>query len=160
MNDAAQLLLALKEHGWTLGIAESLTGGALAAEIVSVPGASAVLLGAVVAYATPVKASLLGVDAELLAVHGPVHPRVAEQMATGVRKVMRVDGRAADVGISTTGIAGPESPDGQPVGTVHVGVCSPAGVHSYQFLFKGDRASIRAQSVDAAIAVACEWMRE
>ena len=148
---AAEVLSALGRRGWTLGVAESLTGGALCAEIVAVPGASAALLGGVVAYATPVKASVLGVDEELLARYGPVHPQVALEMADGVRSVVGVDGEAADVGVSTTGIAGPESPDGQPVGTVHIGVVTPAASRTRAFLFVGDRESIRAQTVDAAL---------
>jgi len=154
MTDAARLLAALQRRGWTLGVAESLTGGAVAAEIVSVPGASASLLGAVVAYATPVKHTLLGVDAGLLDAHGPVHPEVAVQMADGVRRAVAVDARAADVGISTTGIAGPDSPDGQPVGTVHIGVVTPEARVTRAFVFAGDRAAIRAQAVAAAIAEA------
>lgn len=157
---AGELVSALTARGWTLGVAESLTGGALAAEIVSVPGASATLLGGVVAYATPVKATLLGVDAELLAQHGPVHADVAAQMASGVRETVAVQGRAADVGISTTGIAGPDSPDGQPVGTVHIGVATPAGVRTRVFVFDGDRAQVRAQTVRAAIDAALLAIRE
>ena len=65
---AAAVLAALTRRGWTVGVAESLTGGALCAELVSVPGASAALLGGVVAYATPVKSTVLGVDADLLKV--------------------------------------------------------------------------------------------
>ncbi|MGN7976700.1 CinA family protein [Microbacterium sp. 22195] len=160
MSDAALLIAALRERGWTLGVAESLTGGAVAAEIVSVPGASAALWGAVVAYATPVKHTLLGVDAGLLAAHGPVHPEVAVQMAEGVRRAVAVDGRPADVGISTTGIAGPDSPDGQPVGTVHVGVATPDGTRSGSHLFAGSRAEIRMQARDAAIALALRALRE
>lgn len=160
MTRAADLVAALTARGWSLGVAESLTGGALAAEIVSVPGASATLLGGVVAYATPVKESLLGVDAALLDEHGPVHAMVAEQMATGVRTAVAIAGRPADVGLSTTGIAGPDSPDGQPVGTVHIGVATPAGVRAHAFLFPGDRASIRAQAVDAAIETLLMSMRE
>ncbi|MGO2745029.1 CinA family protein [Microbacterium sp.] len=160
MSDAARLVTALSERGWTLGIAESLTGGALAAEIVSVPGASATLLGAVVAYATPVKATLLGVDASLLEEHGPVHADVAAQMATGVRAVVQVAGRPADVGISTTGIAGPESPDGQPVGTVHIGISGPEGVRTEAFVFAGDRAAVRAQTVQTAITAALRMVGE
>ncbi|MEW1961546.1 CinA family protein [Microbacterium sp. NPDC077644] len=152
MSDTARLVAALTARGWTIGVAESLTGGALSAEIVTVPGASATLLGGVVAYATPVKASLLGVDAALLAEHGPVHPEVAIQMATGVREAVQVDGRRADVGIATTGIAGPDSPDGQPVGTVHIGVATPDGARAYGFRFDGDRAAVRAASVQAAVA--------
>lgn len=160
MTAAAELVAALTARGWTLGIAESLTGGALAAEIVSVPGASATLLGGVVAYATPVKASLLGVDAALLEEHGPVHPLVAEQMAAGVRDAVSVAGRPADVGLSTTGIAGPDSPDGQPVGTVHIGVATPLRARAFSLRLDGDRASIRAQTVDAAIEKLLEEMRE
>ena len=160
MSSAADLVALLSERGWTLGIAESLTGGAVSSAVVAVPGASAVLNGAVVSYATPVKHTLLGVDADLLDEHGPVHPRVAEQMADGVRTAVAVAGRDADVGISTTGIAGPASPDGQPVGTVHVGVATPAGTHSVAFRFGGDREEIRRQSVDAAISATLRALQE
>ena len=154
------LLSALTRRGWTLGTAESLTGGALCAEIVSVPGASAVLLGGVVAYATPVKATVLGVDPELLAAQGPVHPQVALQMADGVRRVVSVDGRAADVGLSTTGIAGPDSPDGQPVGTVHIGIVTPDGSSTKALHLRGDRDSIRAHTVTAALQALLESVVE
>lgn len=132
----------------------------MCAELVSVPGASAVLLGGVVAYATPVKHTVLGVDAEFLAEQGPVHPTVALQMAEGVRRVVGVDGRAADVGISTTGIAGPASPDGQPVGTVHVGIVTPDGSRTRGLHIVGDRASIRAQTVSAALDMLLEMLEE
>ncbi|NJI58673.1 MULTISPECIES: CinA family protein [Microbacterium] len=162
MSDAgaAALLSALNQRGWSLGVAESLTGGALCAEIVSVPGASAVLLGGVVAYATPVKTTVLGVDAELLAAEGPVHPQVALQMADGVRRVVSVNGVAADVGVSTTGIAGPDSPDGQPVGTVHIGIVTPDGSSAKALHLQGDRDSIRAQTVNAALQVLLEFVLE
>ena len=155
-SQAAAALDALHLRGWTLGVAESLTGGAVSAELVSVPGASAVLWGGVVAYATSVKESLLGVEAELLARTGPVHPDVALQMADGVRRVVAVDGRPADVGISTTGIAGPDSPDGQPVGTVHVGIVTPDVSVAVELHLDGDRAEIRAASVDAVLAALLE----
>lgn len=160
MSSAQSAFEALRDRGWTLGIAESLTGGAVAAEFVTVPGSSAVLLGGVVAYATPVKHTLLGVDAALLAEHGPVHPQVAVQMADGVRTAVAVGGRAADVGISTTGIAGPDSPDGQQVGTVHIGVVTPDSARNEAFLFVGDRAAIRAQAVQAAFALLLEILGE
>ena len=159
MTTASDAVGALTRRGWTLGVAESLTGGAVAAELVSVPGASAALWGAVVAYATPVKHSLLGVDEALLAAHGPVHPRVALQMADGVRRAVGV-GRPADVGIATTGIAGPDSPDGQPVGTVHVAVVTPECSVSESFRFDGDRARIRADSVDAVLSLLRRMTRE
>ncbi|CAN7292410.1 CinA family protein [Microbacterium foliorum] len=157
---ASEVLAALIERGWTLGIAESLSGGALAAEFVSVPGASASLRGAIVAYATPVKHTLLGVDDDLLDAYGPVHPDVALQMAAGARRALQVSGVPADVGVSTTGIAGPDSPDGQPVGTVHIAVVTPYTSVSEAFRFDGDRAQIRAQTVDAAVAMLVRILRE
>jgi nicotinamide-nucleotide amidase len=160
MSAARPAVDALRQRGWTLGVAESLTGGSLSAEIVSVPGASAVLLGAVVAYATPVKHSLLGVDEELLRRHGPVHPEVARQMAHGVRRAVSVDGQDAVVGLSTTGIAGPTSPDGQPVGTVHIGIALPDRTVSAEYLFDGDRAEIRARSVQAALELLTNALQE
>lgn len=148
---ASAVLTALERRGWRLGVAESLTGGAVCAELVSVPGASSVLLGGVVAYATPVKHALLGVDAELLAQEGPVHPAVALQMAEGVRHAVGIDDRPAEVGISTTGVAGPASADGHPVGTVHIGIVTPDGARTEEFRFAGDREEIRRQSVDGAL---------
>ncbi|MDT0156956.1 CinA family protein [Microbacterium sp. ARD32] len=160
MTAAERLVAVLRRRGWTLGVAESLTGGAVTSEIVSVPGASVVLRGAVVAYATPLKHTLLGVDGALLAAHGAVHPEVASQMAVGVRSAVAADGRAADVGIATTGIAGPDSPDGQPVGTVHVAVATPGGVRVGSYVFTGSRGEIRTQARDAAIGLAIEAVRE
>ncbi len=160
MSEAGALLAGLTERGWTLAVAESLTGGAVAAQIVTVPGASASLLGAVVAYATPVKHTLLGVDAALLTAHGPVHPDVALQMAHGVRTAVAVDGRRADVGIATTGVAGPTSPDGQPVGTVFIAVVTPVLGQVRRFVFTGDREAVRRQARDAAIAFARESLGE
>ncbi|WP_311257508.1 CinA family protein [Microbacterium sp. WCS2018Hpa-9] len=160
MTSASEVLAALIERGWTFAIAESLTGGALAAEFVSVPGASASLRGAIVAYATPVKHTLLGVDDGLLDAHGPVHRGVALQMAAGARRAMEISGVPADVGVSTTGIAGPDSPDGQPVGTVHIAVVTPDRSVSEVFRFDGDRARVRAQAVDAAVEMLARVVRE
>nr|WP_203643699.1 CinA family protein [Streptomyces sp. SID14478] len=112
----------LTGRGETLAVAESLTGGLVAAELVAVPGASKAFRGSVTAYATELKHRLLAVDAGLLAAHGPVHPEVALQMAAGVR-----DALGADWGIATTGVAGPEPQDGQPVGTVYVAAVGPDG---------------------------------
>jgi len=151
---------ALRERGWTVGVAESLTGGAVSSALVSVAGASSVFVGGVVAYATPIKHTLLAVDARLLEEHGPVHPEVALQMAEGVRRALAVDGADASVGLSTTGIAGPESPDGQPVGTVHIGVVTPERAETQVFLFDGDRARIREQAVDAALVLLVGALRE
>ncbi|MDR6868676.1 nicotinamide-nucleotide amidase [Microbacterium resistens] len=152
----AEFLDLLRARGLTLGIAESLTGGALSAALVAVPGASDVLRGAVVAYATPVKHSLLGVDERLLAENGAVDPEVARQMARGVRSALSVAGSPADVGISTTGVAGPAPQDGKPVGTVHIGISWGDAVTSRAFRFDGDRSEIRAATVRAALSLAVE----
>ena len=155
-EEAEQLLSALAARGWTIAVAESLTGGLVVASLVSIAGASAFVRGGVVAYATELKQSLLGVDAALLAEHGAVHPEVARQMATGVRRAAAIAGRDADLGIATTGIAGPDSPDGQPVGTVHIGVAWPGDDRVVSLRLNGDRDEIRAASVRHALRAAVE----
>ncbi|MFT3798653.1 CinA family protein [Microbacterium sp.] len=155
-TEAEQLVDRLVELGWTVAVAESLTGGLVVASLVAVPGASQALRGGIVAYATDLKASLLGVDETLLAAHGPVHPRVAGQMAEGVRRALGRDGVPTDVGIATTGIAGPVSEDGQPVGTVHIAVSTPLGSRVESLELSGDRADIRAESVALAIRLALD----
>ena len=146
----------LAELGWTLAIAESLTGGAVAASVVSVSGASAVFRGGVVAYATDVKARLLGVDENLLAAHGPVHPRVARQMAEGARRALGAEGIPTDVGLATTGIAGPVSSDGQPVGTVHIAVATALGSRVESLVLSGDRAQVRAEATERVLRLALD----
>lgn len=150
-ESAALLVERLVELGWTVAIAESLTGGLVVSSLVGVPGASRVVRGGVVAYASEIKQSVLGVDAALLDAHGAVHPRVARQMAKGVRDTLAVDGRPADVGIATTGIAGPESPDGQPVGTVHIAVSTPLGTRVDTLALSGDREAIRQEAARIAV---------
>jgi nicotinamide-nucleotide amidase len=142
----------LRERGLTIAAAESLTGGELTAELTRVPGASAVVLGGAVVYATALKHSLLGVDANLLAVEGPVHPEVARQLADGVRERLAVDGRPADVGVSTTGVAGPDPQGGKPVGTVFVGVSTASGTRAVELALSGDRATIRRLVVARVVA--------
>ena len=159
-HDAAHALIdRLIDRGWSVAVAESLTGGLVLAALVSVPGASACLRGGVVAYATDLKRSLLGVDAALLAAEGPVHADVARQMAAGVRGLARVDGVPADVGIATTGVAGPTMQDGTPVGTVYIAVATPAGMRVEALSLAGTRAQIRAEAARAALAIALETVR-
>ena len=145
---AGAVVARLRAAGQTLAVAESLTGGLLAARIVDVPGASAVLRGGVVAYATDLKHTLLGVDAGLLDRRGAVDPEVAEQMATGVR-----DRLGATWGLATTGVAGPDPQDGHPPGTVFVGLAGPAGRRALALVLAGDRAAVRAGTVDAALTL-------
>lgn len=156
---AADLVHRLVARGWTAAAAESLTGGLLLSTLISVPGASACVRGGVVAYATPLKHSLLGVDAALLEAEGAVHPEVARQMAVGACTAASVDGAAADVGIATTGVAGPASQDGRPVGTVYVAVSTPGGTRVEALSLTGTRAEIRAEATRAALAIAVEAAR-
>ncbi|MGL4256836.1 MAG: CinA family protein [Microbacterium sp.] len=149
MTLAADLLAALGARGWTVAVAESLTGGLVAAAIVDVPGASASMRGGVVAYATDVKRDVLGVDSALLASAGAVDSAVAWQMAEGARRVL-----GADVGIATTGVAGPEPQDGKPVGTVCIAVVAPDGSAGATVLLEGDRAAIREAATAAALKLA------
>ena len=142
-DPGATVVALLKRRGLTVAVAESLTGGLLVAELISTPGASAVVNGGVVAYNTALKHSVLGVDAELLAARGAVDPEVAQQMAVGVRSALAVDGRAADIGISTTGVAGPEPQDGQPVGTVYLGFAIGIEVGHVALRLSGTRDGIR-----------------
>jgi len=138
-----ELIADLIRRKLTLAVAESLTGGLLVAEFVSVAGASSVLLGGVVAYNTELKHSILGVDAGLLAAHGAVHPEVASQMASGVREALAVAGNAADIGISTTGVAGPGPSDGHPQGTAFVAISIGDQTHILSLSLEGSREEIR-----------------
>lgn len=143
----AELVVAgLGAAAQTLAVAESLTGGLVAARVVDVPGASAVLRGAVVAYATDLKARLLGVDPDLLAERGAVDAEVAAQMAAGVRSRL-----GADWGLSTTGVAGPEPQHGLAPGTVFLGLAGPDGVQVRALQLTGSRARIRDGTVAAAL---------
>lgn len=143
---AAEVVAALAARGLTIAVAESLTGGLVVAELVSVPGASAVVRGGVVAYATDLKASLLGVDPALLDAVGPIDGRVAEQMAAGVRTRL-----GADIGLATTGVAGPDPQDGHPPGEVWLGIATGTGTRSGALALSGDRAEIRAETVRRAL---------
>ncbi|TDE90766.1 CinA family protein [Occultella glacieicola] len=144
----AAILARLIDAGRTLAVAESLTGGALAAELVSVPGVSAVLRGGVVAYATDLKTSVLGVDEDLLAAHGPVHPQVALEMADGVRARL-----GADIGLGTTGVAGPGPADGRPAGTVFVACTTPTWRTVRGYHLAGTRPAVRSATVALALAL-------
>ncbi|WP_394942172.1 CinA family protein [Psychromicrobium sp. YIM B11713] len=137
----------------SLATAESLTGGALAAELVGVPGVSAIFQGGVVAYQNRVKATVLGVSTELLDRVGSVDGEVARQMALGVCRAV-----GAEVGVATTGAAGPEPHDGKPVGTVFLAVAQAGRAQCREYHFSGDRAAIRAQAVRAALQLLAELL--
>lgn len=152
---AHEVVELLTERGLTLGVAESLTGGLVSARVVSVPGASRVLRGAVVAYATELKHEVLGVAADQLARTGPVDADVAVAMAEGVRRLL-----GSDVGVATTGVAGPGPADGHPAGTVLVAVALPGRPALAQRLhLDGDREGVRSGAVDAALALLLRELR-
>lgn len=151
---------ALIGRGLRIAVAESLTGGQLVASLIDVAGASITVVGGVVAYDTAIKSSVLGVSASLLAERGAVDPQVARQMATGVRVALAVDGTPADVGVATTGVAGPEPQDGKPVGTVYVGVAIEDRVFSVPLSLSGTRRDIQQQTVDAALAILIDALSE
>src|SRR6201996_8589327 len=111
---AGQVVELLTRTGLTVATAESLTGGLVAAALTDVPGASAAFRGGVIAYATELKAEILGVDAVMLRRHGAVSPPVASAMARGVRARL-----GATYGVATTGVAGPHPSDAQPGGGGH-----------------------------------------
>lgn len=132
----AAVLGGLAERGLTIALAESCTGGAIAARLVACPGASRAVQGGVVAYSNRAKTDLLGVDPELLAAHGAVSEPVARAMARAAR-----DRLGADIGLASTGIAGPSggTPE-KPVGTVWLGYAGPDGDHAVGLTLTTDRA--------------------
>lgn len=150
---AAEVVRRLTAAHRTVAVAESLTGGRVMASLVDIPGASAVVRGGVVAYATPLKSSLLGVDAALLAARGPVDAGVAAAMAEGVRRAAAVNGDPADIGLGTTGVAGPDPQGDAPVGLVFVAVADGAGTEVRELRLDGDRAAIREAAVEAVLAL-------
>ena len=131
----------LRERGLSLGVAESLTGGLMGARFTSVPGASDVFRGGIVSYASDVKYSLLGVP------QGPVvSERAAKAMAEGARRVL-----GADVALATTGVAGPTEQEGQPVGTVFLGLAMQGVNEAQRVQLPGDRQRIRQYAVISAV---------
>lgn len=150
----ADVVSACLQRGLTVATGESLTAGLVAATLAEVPGCSAVLRGGVVAYQPDVKADLLGVPAEALA-QGIVSEQVARALAEGAARVLR-----SDVGIGTTGVAGPDPHDGQPVGTVWIAVHVPGATRAVGLHLTGDREEIRRQTVVSCWALALELVAD
>jgi nicotinamide-nucleotide amidase len=148
---AAELVARLTAAGQTVAVAESLTGGLVTAALTDIAGASVVVRGGVLAYATDLKAQVLGVDEALLARAGAVDADVAEQMARGVRSLM-----GATYGLATTGVAGPDQVEGKPVGTVYVAVSGPTSSRVKALSLSGDRGEVRAHTVLAVLALLAE----
>jgi nicotinamide-nucleotide amidase len=144
----ARLIDALAAAGETVAVAESLTGGLVCSTLVHPAGASRVVIGGAIVYSTDVKASVLGVDAGLLAERGAVDAAVAVQMAAQIRTKF-----GSTIGVATTGVAGPDPQDGVAVGTVFVAVTSDRGDSVEEHHFSGTRDDIRWAAVDAALAI-------
>jgi nicotinamide-nucleotide amidase len=137
----------LVELGATVATAESLTGGLIGAFLTEAPATSVTFRGGLIVYGEDTKHHMAGVDDDVLAEHGPVHPTVAEQLAEGARD--RVN---ADYGVGITGVAGPGTQGGRPVGEVHVGIASPHGVTTGEYHFEGNRDEIRLAAAAAALS--------
>lgn len=142
--NAVRLVARLRALGATVAAAESLTGGLLTATLTAVPGASAVVRGGLVVYATDLKTDLAGVPEPMLRAHGPVHPSVAEALARGAR--LRC---GADWGLGLTGVAGPDPQDGVAPGIVYIGLDGPVpgGPIVCERNLTGDREMIRRSAV-------------
>jgi len=148
-EEAAAVIATATKLGLTVGCAESLTGGLVAADIVSIPGASAVFRGSIVAYDSMLKNDLLGVDASTLASTGAVSAEVASAMAEGALARLGVD-----VAVATTGVAGPD-PDpvsGEAPGAVFIAVAGGGlGTLVREMSLEGDRDEIRQRATRAAL---------
>ncbi|MGB9377314.1 MAG: nicotinamide-nucleotide amidohydrolase family protein [Mycobacteriales bacterium] len=151
-DPAAGIHAALRRRGETVAVAESLTGGLLAASLTETAGASTTFRGGLVVYATDLKSVLAGVPAAVLAEHGPVHEEVAAALAMGVSHRC-----GADWGVGVTGVAGPETQGGHRVGTVFVAVARGDRLASVDRLdIRGERADVRSGAVQAALQALSE----
>ncbi len=155
------VIAGLEKKGLKLAIAESLTGGLVCSELVAVPGASKVVLGSIVAYQTELKSSALGVSRELLESVGAVDPEVALKMAEGVRSRLALQMLLATehvLGVSTTGVAGPDPQDGKPVGMLYIAISGAVGDRVWEEALSGDRQTIRAKAVELVFAKIGEYL--
>ena len=151
---SAEVLKALA--GKRLATAESLTGGGIGQAITSVSGAAAVFAGGIISYTNEVKHSVLGVPVETLNTFGAVSAPVARAMAEGARGVI-----GADVAVAVTGLAGPDGDEfGNPVGTVFIGYADGHTAFAREYHFDGDRAAVREQTIEAALALILEAVNE
>jgi nicotinamide-nucleotide amidase len=152
---ATEIIRLLTGAGQTVAAAESLTGGLVAAALTDVPGASDAFRGGVIAYATELKAQVLGVDVTMLKKHGPVYAPVASAMAEGVRQRL-----GATIGVATTGVAGPGPQDGHPAGTVHIAVSLAGDTVVRTMALAGDRDEVRRLTVERVLGLLLGRLRE
>jgi nicotinamide-nucleotide amidase len=152
---AGEIIALLTARGESVATAESLTGGLLAAALTDIPGASAAFRGGIVAYATELKAVLLGVNPAVLDRQGAVSAAVAGAMAGGVAARL-----GATYGVSTTGVAGPDPAEGKPAGTVFIAASAGRQPQVRRLALAGSRDDIRRETVAAALALLLVMMRE
>jgi PncC family amidohydrolase len=152
---AAEVVTVAKEKGLTVGTAESLTAGLIAATIAEIPGASAVLAGGVVSYDPRVKHEVLGVPQAVIDGPGVVSEPCARQMAEGARRLLRVD-----VTVGVTGVAGPTGGTPEtPVGTVYLGCADAKGTRVERRQFTGGRQAVREKTVERALEMMIQSMK-
>jgi nicotinamide-nucleotide amidase len=157
------LIERLGEGGLFVAVAESVTGGLICAKLIDTPGASRVVLGGIVAYQNDVKQNLLGVPRELLERAGSVDSEVAIIMAASVREQFALANSkniSQVIGLSSTGVAGPDPAGRHKAGEVLIGFSSSKGAGHRAFKFQGDRNQIRSQSLDAALLVLREHLEQ
>src|SRR6266849_115011 len=156
LDDIRHMIELLAEQHLTIAVAEGDTGGVLLEWLTGVPGSSSVVRGGVVAYHDDLKRDALGVAPRLIEQHGAVSPQVAEAMAHGIRRVA-----AADVGLATTGIAGPGGgTPTKPVGLAFVSAVSAARTVTREHRWPGDREANRRSSAQAAVRAALELLEK
>ncbi|MBN1661781.1 MAG: CinA family protein [Anaerolineae bacterium] len=145
----------LRARGWRLATAESATGGLVAHRVTNVPGSSDYFQGGVVAYHNDAKVALLGVRMETLVAAGAVSEEVAREMARGARARLE-----ADVGMSTTGIAGPGGATAtKPVGLTYIALSAPGGEVCRRYVFPGDRLANKEQAAEEALLLLIEYLK-
>ena len=146
----------LKRFKLTIAIAESCTGGLLCHRITNSPGCSKYFKGGIIAYNNDLKKRILGVPGEILKISGPINEETAIAMARGIRKI--VD---SDIGIATTGIAGPTGGSKtKPVGTVFIAISNGEKEKGQRFLFKRGRRTIKSSASTKAIQMLKEFLEE
>jgi len=147
-----QLCALFTTVGYTLAVAESITGGLIGSRITDVPGSSRYFAGGIIAYGNDAKVKLLGVRQSTLEAHGAVSASTAIEMARGARDALR-----ADVAVSVTGVAGPGGGSARkPVGTTYIGIATPAVERAVHYHFQGDRLAIKADTAEAALRLVYE----
>ena len=155
MGKEAELIDILRRHGLKIAAAESLTGGMVSAALVSVPGASNAFMEGFITYDIGAKERTLGIDRKVLDKEGAISPVTASLMAFGASQKAGVD-----IAIATTGNAGPDPSENKPVGLVYTAVCYNKCKNVFEHNFKGTRAEIRQQTVDAVIGEALDILKK